>query len=290
MKQLDKIKNVLSEKGTAHIKEIADQLSGIPVPSIRKHLGQGEKKGVFTRIAKGIYALRTEDGIDKVYIHNSAAQEAVQQMVAEERKFDSVFLDPPYFSKALLGGNRGIKAYNFIQVDAFLEVMNNIKQLMRTEDSHIYLMLSGAMTAQKDMQKYIDAMSTAGLQLVEEGEYQKMFANGKPVTNVLGKVAAAERLLLFTISGKARIGELPLQMNFEVERPPVRASYTTQKNQEFVERIILQSTFEGENVLDAFAGSGVTGLVCYLNNRFVTLVEVLEDTVNNFIMPKFEFA
>lgn len=286
--QLTRIKGVLA-KGSASIKIIADQLAGVPVPSIRRHLGQGEKKGIFTRIDKGVYALKTESGENRVYIHHGFSQDIIPKLVEAGYKYDSVFLDPAYFSWALIGGSRGIKQYGFIHPPEFKLVMNGIKSLLKSDDSHVYLMLSGAPSAQKDMKKYLDVVEEEGFKLVEEGNYRKFFANGKPVTNVRGKVAEPERLYLFSLSGTVRTCEEPVQMEFNVQRPSIRNGYATQKAESFIERIVLQSTFENEHIFDPFAGSGVVGKIGYLKNRFVTMIEALEDTIDNYIVPRFAY-
>ena len=43
-----------------HFKSIANELN-ILVPNMRRILGQGTLKGIFTRVSKGVYKLNTED-------------------------------------------------------------------------------------------------------------------------------------------------------------------------------------------------------------------------------------
>lgn len=284
MKQEEIVKKIL-EEGKKTIKEIAQE-TNIVEPNIRRILGVGTKKGVFERIEKGVYTLKTECGEERAFIQMGMAQDILPKMAESGKKFDMIFLDPAYFSRALIGGNRGIKQYNFIMPEQFAIVMKAVKQMLRHEDSHVYLMLSGAPSAQKDMKKYIKVTLDSGLKLIDEGGYKKYFQNGKPVTNVRGQEASAERLMLFTKSGLYRAGEVAeLQMNFNVQRP-TKKGYSTEKAEDFVERIILQSTLKDEEIMDPFAGSGVFGKKGIELDRKVSLVEVQETTIENYIVPK----
>jgi len=287
--QTDKVKEVLasSDEGKS-IKEIAEA-TGIVEPNIRRILGVGTKAGKFERIGSGVYTLKGEDGKEAAYIEAGEAKETLARFAEEGRKFDMVFLDPAYFSRALIGGNRGIKEYSFIMPPDFEEVMNSISKMVG-KDNHVYVMLSGADTAQKDMVKYVDGVVNAGFKLIGEGGYQKTFKDGSPVTNVRGEVAKPERLMLFTKSGNARAGEIPVNLNFRFIRPSVKTSYQTEKPKELLRALIQQSTFEGESILDPFAGSGVTGEQAVETGRKPTLVEKNPDVVDNIIVPRVEGA
>jgi hypothetical protein len=171
----------------------------------------------------------------------------------------------------------------------FKKAMESVPDLIKETDGHIYLMLSGAPSAQYDMLSYLNAMNDVGLSVVGEGEYKKLFKNGKPVTNVRGKEASAERIFLFTKSGTAREGEKTLDnLNFRFVRPSGRNSYSTEKAPQLLSALISNSTFEGESVLDPFAGSGVTGAEAIKAGRQATLVDKSEKAVEDYIIPKIE--
>lgn len=55
--------------------------------------------------------------------------------------------------------------------------------------------------------------------------------------------------------------------------------YPTQKPEALLERIIRVVTYEGDNVLDFFAGSGTTGAVCKRLNRNCTLIDNNEKAI-----------
>lgn len=286
MTQTEKVKEAIKQ-GYKTIAAITDYTS-ILRPNIRRILGQGALAGMFKREDRGVYTLTTDTGEERVYIELGKAEEVLPRMVAEQRKFDMVFLDPAYFSRALIGGNRGIKKYDFIHSGQFADVMHCISKLMRSDDSHIYLMLSGAKTAYKDMQKYIFGCMEAGLQYVKEGKYQKTFQDGSHVTNVRGDEASAERLILFTKSGLVRTGEVSeVNLNIKSVRPSINNSYSTQKSEQLCDQLIQQSTFAGEVVADPCAGSGIMGFRAFMLQRYAVMLEAMEEAINNYILPKF---
>lgn len=214
---------------------------------------------------------------DNIEVYQNDAVQKLQDFVDEGRKFDAVFLDPPYFSRALIGGNRGVNEYKFISATDFGKVAQSINQLV-DENNHVYLMLSGAKTAQADMQKYLQQMENAGFVLTQQGKYQKTFQDGKPVTNVRGEVAEPEQLYLFTKSGKSD----SVNLDFTSIRP---TGYQTQKANDFVAGIIRQSTQTGQTILDPFAGSGVVGVEAEKLGRQAVLIEKSEKTLEDYLLP-----
>lgn len=286
----EQIKQLLLFGAEMHYKDVAAQ-TGIPVPSVRKELGQGAKKGTFDRVSKGVYTITDKEGTKTAYIHLAKCQDALPRMAEDGLKFDSVFLDPAYFRQALIGRNRIKKqnVYEFISPDDFAMAMEAITAMLRTDSSHVYLMLSGARTAQKDMDKYISAATKYGLEIVSEGSYAKLYPNGNHVVNIRGEITAPERLFLLTKSGHTRPGEIPdLQLNFTCVRPSVKKAYRTQKPNELIDRIILQSSFAGDTLLDPSAGSGMFGVRAALLKRFCHLIESSIDTITDFIIPNFQ--
>ena len=289
MTQTERIKAAIAA-GNTTIQAVWEFVKGeIPRPSIRRVLGQGAIKGIFQRVDKGIYTLTTEQGEVRAYVECGLAEEVVPRLEATGLKFDMVFLDPAYFSKGLIGGNRGIKDYDFLHPQEFAIIMKAVHNMMRTDDSHVYLMLSQAPSVQMDMHKYIFAAMESGLKHAADGRYYKTNKDGTPVTNVKGRKAASERILVFSRSGKLREGEAPMELTFTCERPAIRSSYSTQKAEPFIEQLILQATNENETVGDlAGAGSGVFGKCALALNRIVYMVEKLQSAIDNFIIPKIQ--
>ena len=226
------------------------------------------------------YTNKTADGKVTAHIECAEGEKALLELVKHDNKFDMVFLDSPYFSRALIGGNRGIKEYSFISPGTLRLITDNVFKLLRTPHSHVYVMLSGALTAQNDMEKYVASVTDAGLRLVTQGTYTKTFYRGKPVTNVLGKTATPERLMLFTVSGEIKE---PVEMNFKCQRPK---GYQTEKAQGLLRTIIEQSTKVGDFVLDTFGGSGVAAEQSILCGRNIYIIEKQAQIVTDLIIPR----
>ena len=282
MTQTEKIYNYLRKSDPLSIREVADATE-ILEPNVRRILGVGAKDGKFKRIAKGVYTLNKGDE-QYAWVQCGDALDVLPQLVDEGKRFDMIFLDPAYFSKALVGGNRKIVDYEFMSHQQFGQAMKSIQKLIKTDDSHIYLMLAGSPSSQADMQNYYDKMTDVGLKKVDEGHYRKLYKDGRPVINLRGVEASPERLILFTKSGIARTGETPTDLKLSGVRP--FRKYKTEKAPEFINAVVQNSTHKGESVLDPFAGSGVTGAESLKLGRKVGLIEICDKAVNNHIIPR----
>ncbi|QWC83707.1 site-specific DNA-methyltransferase [Nocardioidaceae bacterium] len=68
--------------------------------------------------------------------------------------------------------------------------------------------------------------------------------------------------------------------------PGVREVFATPKPEQLLQRVIEMATKPGDIVLDCFAGSGTTAAVALkMQRRFITM-EVEEETVENFLVPR----
>lgn len=275
-------------KGEAKsIKQVAQETK-ILEPNVRRILGVGAKDGTFERVDNGVYVLKNA-GKEIAYVEANDALTALTRLATEGKIYHSVILDPAYFSRALIGGNRGIKEWGFIMPDEFAKVMKQIGNLVN-DKAQVYLMLSGARTAQPDMGKYVKGATDAGFKVVGEGSYTKLDKSGKPVTNVRGVEAAGERLILMSKSGNVAKGEIPVNLNFRFVRPSIAKSYQTEKPAELMKALIEQATLKGESVLDPFAGSGVSGAEAIKSERVPTLIEKKPEVVENVIKPRLKTA
>lgn len=249
--QKEKVKEVVGKKGTATAKEIAEE-TNILEPNIRRILGVGAKEGEFERVADGVYRINVGDQEAAVIIPGDALK-ILPQLVKDGFKADMIFLDIPYKTRAVVGGNRGIN-YDYITPEEFDTVIEATKQIVRSEDSAVYYMFSQAESGKADMQKYTDKFDEHGFKPVARGEYLKTDKSGKPVgfpTRAGFKQVEPEGIILFNQSGK-----VPEKNNltFKLVRPK---GYQTEKPAELLKALIEMSTEEGDVVLDPFAGSGV---------------------------------
>lgn len=239
------------EKTPKSIKQIAKE-TGIKEPNIRRILGVGAKEGTFERVDDGVYVL-SKDGQDTAWVETGNAMESLPRLAESGFKADMVFLDIPYDTPAVKGGNRGVK-YDLVSVEDFGKLLDSVKKIAKTKNSPVIHMYSQAESGMKAMQKYNYKFLEKGFKPVGKGEYQKTFADGSPVTSPNGKVSKPEGILVFTLSGE--LNKDIKDLNFTLRRPK---GYQTEKPAEMLKTMIEMTTEEGDMVLDPFAGSGVTG-------------------------------
>lgn len=262
------------------IKQLALE-TGIKEPNIRRILGEGAKEGVFERVEKGVYILNNGKE-DIAFIHTADAVETLPRLAKEGLKVDMVFLDIPYNTPAVKGGNRGVN-YNLISVPDFRIIMNAVSQIVKDDTTPVYYMFSQAKSGMTAMLKYNDVLNETGFKPVARGDWQKMFDNGKPVTNVRGEVAKPEGILLLNKAGEFQEKDAERNLDFTTRRPK---GYSTEKPAELLRSLILQGTKQGDKVLDPFAGSGVTGAEAVKAGRKAVLIEKDKKVSENITQPR----
>lgn len=281
--QKEKVKEVVGKKGKASIKEIARE-TGILEPNVRRILGVGAKEGEFERVADGVYRI-TANGQEVAVVIPADARESLPKLAAEGFKADMVFLDIPYDTPAVKGGNRGVN-YNLISVDDFSKVLDSVKTILRDEDATVVHMYSQAPSGMAAMQKYNDLFPKKGFLPLAKGEYQKTFADGSPVTSPNGKVAKPEGIIIFNQSGNAEVLK-STNLQFKMVRPK---GYQTEKPAEMLRALIEMTTDEGDVVLDPFAGSGVTAAEAVKAKRKAVAIEKDAEVAKKITKPRIEQA
>lgn len=267
--QTETVKEAVAKKGTAKAGDIAKETK-ILEPNVRRILGLGAKKGEFERVDDGVYRIKTADGKDAAFIIPGDAMKVLPKLAAEGFKADMVFLDIPYKTKALVGGNRGIKDFTFISPAEFNHVLMNINKIVSGDESSVFYMFSQAKSGEKEMAAYTDLFSHYGFKPVARGDWTKLFQNGKLATNPRGEPAAPEGIILFNKTGKMPEGKAAPSLAFKLIRPK---GYQTEKPAEMLKALIEMSTKEGETVLDPFAGSGVTAEQAVKSGRKAVAIE-----------------
>jgi N12 class adenine-specific DNA methylase/16S rRNA G966 N2-methylase RsmD len=290
--QEQRVIEALKTGGAKTAPELAEELDIIN-HNVRRILGQGTLQGKFERLARGVYGLKNANG-SHIYIQTADALKVLPELVAQGVKADLVFLDPPYLTRAIRGGSRGIKHYFFITPEQFNSVVANAKAMLKSPDAPIYYMFSQAPSGLQDMDKYTSAFSNNGFQLVMKGSWTKTFKSGEQVTNVRGKVSEPEGLALFTQSGKFN-GELPKGLDFTTVRPPHagKEGRQSQKPSELYDALLGFSTkqlAEGEKpaflTLDPFAGTGGLAEASAKAGVSSIAIDIDPKAVANFILPK----
>lgn len=283
--QKDKVKEVIDEKGEASIKDIAD-ITGILEPNIRRILGTGAKSGEFERVDAGVYRLKV-DGKDVAFVMAADAVETLPKLAAQGFKADMVFLDIPYETKAVKGGNRGVN-YDFLSVDDFKKVVTAIKTIARDENTPVIHMYSQAESGMKEMTAYNEVFPELGFKPVAKGEWQKTYKDGSPVafpTRNGSMVTKPEGILVFTLSGETDKQLESLQ--FKTVRPK---GYQTEKAEEMLKAMIEMTTEEGDVVFDPFAGSGSTAAAAVKAGRKTVAIEKNAEVVETVTKPRIENA
>ena len=283
--QKEQVKDVLAEKEEATIQDIAD-ITGILEPNVRRILGVGAKDGTFERVDTGVYRLNV-NGKEIAYVMAADAVETLPKLAKQGFKADMVFLDIPYETKAVKGGNRGVN-YNFISVDDFDTVVKAIDQIVANEDTPVIHMYSQAESGMKEMTAYNDTFPANGFVPIAKGEWQKTYKDGSPVafpTRNGSMVTKPEGILVFNKSGK--VPEALGDLQFKTVRPK---GYQTEKPEEMLKAMIEMTTNEGDVVLDPFAGSGVTGAAAVKTGRRSVSIEKDAGVVENITKPRIEAA
>lgn len=281
--QKEEVKKKLKGK-VKSIKEVASE-TGIAEPNIRRILGVGTKEGEFVRVAKGVYTLNI-NGKQFAYVQMADAVEELPKLAEKGLKVDMVFLDIPYNTPAVKGGNRGVK-YNLISPQQFQTVVDSLSKMVATPDTPIFYMYSKADSGIKKMQEYNDIM-TKSFKPVATGEYTKVQKDGvSRVTNMTGKIIKPEGIILLSQSGTVK-GEVPVDLNFTFVRPK---GYQTEKPAEMLNKMIrMGTTREGQIVLDPFAGSGVTAEQAIKLGRSTVAIDISPEAVEAHIKPRVEAA
>lgn len=281
--QKEKVKEVLEKKSAASIKEIAKETK-ILEPNIRRILGIGAKNGEFERIANGVYRLTIGDQEVAVIIPGDAV-ETLPELAKNNFKADMIFLDIPYDTPAVKGGNRGVK-YNLLSVEQFSKVLDNVKTILRDEDTPVIHMYSQAKSGLTAMEKYNNLFVEKGFSPIGRGEYTKLQKDGLTrVRNMRGNIIEPEGILVFNQSGN--LNKNIENLNFTLVRP---RGYQTEKPAEMLRAMIEMTTKEGDVVLDPFAGSGATGAEAVRAKRRAVLIEKNEKVAKEVTKPRVEAA
>lgn len=272
--------------GPKSAKEIAEETK-ILEPNVRRILGVGAKDGTFERVDKGVYVLK-KGGQDIAYIHTGDALDVLPKLVEDGFKADMIFLDIPYSTKAVRGGNRGVK-YDLVSTEQFNDALLSLKEIVKDKFTPVFYMFSNAKSGLAEMEKYNELFADK-FKPVARGEYTKLQQDGVTrVRNMRGDIIEPEGIIVGSISGELNpvLDIVGGNLDFKLVRPK---GYQTEKPAEMIRKLIEMSTKEGDVVLDPFAGSGVTVAESVKAGRVGVGIEKSERAVEQFIKPRVEQA
>lgn len=284
-----KLINLFAKGESFNLDEIYIQLKEEKEHSIRARLNENVDI-LFERLSRGVYKAKDNaallingNGRDLSYLENES--------------IDLIITDHPWSDKkSNRGGNRDFANYETFQYieDDFKEkarILKNgnflIEMLPAENDNNFdYLYELKKMAQKAGFEYYAKVAWKKGSFISNTGRNSKntedvmIFSKGKARNLRLdakkNKAEAGDEI--YYMSGTN--GMLPTEFNHQ---PPTKVE-TIQKSQKPVslfEKILEFTTFEGETVLDQFAGSGSVGIACSNKNRRSINIELNSNSFKN---------
>ena len=235
------------------LEDIYERFNNIKKSTIRGRIN--EKVGSkLIRVGRGKYLLIEEDV--EAIVEQIDSRIAIPNILASLLYYDMIFLDIPYSTAGQKSGNRNILDYDLVMPEEFEKMIVELQKTLRTEKSQLYFMIAGGKSSKRDAAKYLSSFSSTKLELAAKGTYTKLTSSGR-VCNMGKYPLPPEDIFIYSHNGKlAKPDET--QLDFSLQRPPLRTSYPTEKPTRLLEKIIEQSTNIGDTILDMFGGSGST--------------------------------
>lgn len=277
------ILNFVKSKPQVTLDELYNTFDQTKNSTIRGRVNEATSANSLIRISRGVYILAAED-MNAVVIHGNALK-VVPELVEANIKYDMVFLDIPYNLGGQKGGNRNLTNYSLIEPAEFSIFLQHIVKCIKHNHSQVYFMIAGGKSSYQKALKYIAAFDSTSLKLAAVGSYTKLTSKGT-VCNMGKYEMPPEIIHVYSKSGQML--KYNNTLNFSLQRPqlPKAGGYPTQKPNKLLRTIIRQSTYPGDLILDPFGGSGVTLEEGLSLHRKVHTIELEENSINNFILPK----
>lgn len=268
-----------------------EQVKEVKEPSIRARIYEGIEKGLFSRIAKGVYTVTKEQDGEEVTCMLVQGNGRDLSFL-KDNSIDAIITDHAYdLKKSLKGGNRDFAAYECFQYtqEDFDEKYRVLKkgcflvEFMPEEngENYEYLYQMKKMAKEAGLEYYAKVAWKKGNFVANTGRKSKnteeitFFTKGK-ARNLRpdAKKDKAEPGISHYMSG-AR-GMLPTVFDIE---PPGKNSriHQAEKPVQLLQQILGFVTEEKEWVLDQFAGSFSLGEAALLNERNAICIEINEE-------------
>lgn len=297
---------------TAKAQEIIKKYNNVPEESIRARIYEGLKKGLFSKITRGVYSVTNKNGNTTLIVNGDGRDLSF----VEDNSIDCIITDHPWDDNANKGGNR-----NFAEYDCFKYNQHDFDEKARVLKDGCFLveLLPDENATNFDYLHEIKIMAQkAGFEYYAKVPYIKgdfvantgrksknsedvmIFSKGKARALKLdtkkNKALAKEHGLNYKLSGddlhkelqnngivpayfSGTNGMLPTSFNFQSPAKKEKI-HQSEKPVGLIETLLDYLTLENEMVLDQFAGSGVVGEACLSKNRNCILVEMDEKMYN----------
>lgn len=258
----------------------------VKIPSIRARIYEGIDKGLFRRVAKGVYSVTKNDSTCLMIEGDGRDLSFI-----EDNSIDFIITDHPYDLKSNKGGNRDFaqyKCFKYTQED-FLEKKRVLKTGCflveflpdKNEDNRLYLNQIEEMAISAGFRYFAQVPWKKGKgkntgRKVKDREIVVFFSKGK--ARDLRRNAKKEKVdpeHAYFMSGAKRM--LPPIFDYEAPTESERI-HQAEKPIQLIEEIIDLISLDKERGLDQFAGSGVAGEAALNQNRDMILIEEDHDT------------
>lgn len=259
----------------------------VKIPSIRARIYEGIDKGLFTRVAKGVYTVSKNDSTCLLVNGDGRNLSFIK-----DNSIDFIITDHPYDLKSNKGGNR-----NFAEYDCFRYTKNDFIQKKRVLKPGCFL-IEFLPDKNEENRQYLNQIEEMAIDVGFRFFAQVPWKKGNFVANTGRKVKDRETIVFFT-KGKARslrrdakkdLKEpdkkhfmsgaskmLPPVFDFQPPSDKMRI-HQAEKPVELIEEIIDLVSIEREIGLDQFAGSGVAGEAALNKQRSMILIESDKET------------
>jgi len=285
-----KIKKYIAENKHFTLQELyAEFGDNYKKHSIRARVYEAEKEdATVIRTGRGSFALVGAE--IEATIECVDSREKIFHIRNSNIFYDLVFLDIPYRTGGQKGGNRNLATYDLISPEEFKTIIQQVENVLRTEESQVYFMIAGGSSSMRQSQKYINMFDSTSLKQNGAGGYTKLTKNGN-VCNMGKYPMPPELILSYSPNGEVRncIGD-DFTMDYSIQRPalPRSGGYPTEKPLELMQKIVAQSTLRGEKVLDLFAGSGVMLEAALSLGRKVDAYDFSMEAIMKHILPRMQ--
>lgn len=284
----EKLFNCFKGQDMFSLREAYEQNSDKPKETVRARIYEnlGTK---FQRITKGVYRTITSDEEQCILIEGDGRDLSM----LKDNSIDCIFTDHPWLDiKSNKGGTRSFALYDCFRytIEDFREKARVLKQgcflieILPAENENNYEYLYQIKQMAKE----------AGFLYYSKVTWKK----GTFVSNTGRKAKNSQDIMIFS-KGKARNmrcdkkksdrtgencymsgcnGMLPAMFDIQ----PVSRKDKIHQSElpvELCEKIIEFMTYEGEIILDSFAGSGAVGIAALNKNRSCILIEILRENI-----------
>lgn len=259
----------------------------VKIPSIRARIYEGIDKGLFNRVAKGVYTVSKNDSTCLLVNGDGRNLSFIK-----DNSIDFIITDHPYDLKSNKGGNR-----NFAEYDCFRYTKNDFIEKKRVLKPGCFL-IEFLPDKNEENRQYLNQIEEMAIDVGFRFFATVPWKKGNFIANTGRKVKDRETIVFFT-KGKARslrrdakkdLKEpdkkhfmsgaskmLPPVFDFQPPSDKIRI-HQAEKPVELIEEIIDLVSIEREIGLDQFAGSGVAGEAALNKDRDMILIESDQDT------------